>query len=102
MLLKVRKEDIMRSARDNLKFIDDLARVATGAFGSFGEIRHHLKALIKERVEQALAQMDLVSREEFDRVEAMAEKARTIQMDLEKRLAALEKKSKTTKRKNKK
>lgn len=80
----------MRSARDNLKFLDDLAKVATGAIGSFSEIRHQVRGLVKERVDQLMGQMDMVSREEFERVEAVAEKARLRQEELEKRLAALE------------
>ena len=81
----------MRSARDNLKLIDDLARAATGALGSFGQTRHQIRARVRERVEHLLEKMDLVSREEFERVEAVAEKARERQLKLEKRLAALEK-----------
>jgi BMFP domain-containing protein YqiC len=81
----------MRSNRDNLKFLDDLARVATGAIGSFSEVRHQVRNLVKERVDTLMGQMDMVSRDEFERVEAVAEKARTRQEELEKRLAALEK-----------
>jgi BMFP domain-containing protein YqiC len=81
----------MRSARDNLRFLDDLAKVATGAIGSLGEIRHQVRSLVKERVDQLMTQMDVVSRDEFERVEAVAEKARARQEALEKRLAALEK-----------
>jgi BMFP domain-containing protein YqiC len=84
----------MRSARDNLKFLDDLAKVATGAIGSFSEVRHQVRSLVKERVDHMMGQMDLVSREEFERVEAVAEKARTRQEELEKRIAALERQSK--------
>jgi BMFP domain-containing protein YqiC len=80
----------MRNARQNLKFLDDLAKAATGALGSFSEIRTHIRALVKERVDQVLDQMDMVSRDEFDRVAAMAEKARLRQEALEDRLAALE------------
>lgn len=87
----------MRSNRDNLKFLDDLARVATGAIGSFSEIRHQVRNLVKERVDTLMSQMDMVSRDEFERVEAMAEKARSRQEELEKRLAALEKQLKMKK-----
>jgi BMFP domain-containing protein YqiC len=92
----------MRSARDNLKFIDDLAKMATGALGSFSEIRHQVRTLVKERVDQLMGQMDLVTRDEFERVEAMAEKARTRQEELEKRLAALERQLKPASPKRKK
>lgn len=81
----------MRNARSNLQFIDDLAKVATGALGSFGDIRQQVRKQVKDRVEQVLSKMDLVTREEFERVEAVAEKARERQEQLEKRLAALEK-----------
>ena len=92
----------MRSARDNLKFLDDLAKVATGALGSFSEIRHQVKGLVKERVDQLMGQMDLVTREEFERVEAVAEKARERQEELEKRLAALERQLKPSRKGKKK
>jgi BMFP domain-containing protein YqiC len=91
----------MRSARDrlnkhlnldNLKLIDDIARVATGALGSFSEVRHQVKTLVRQRVDQMITEMDMVSREEFDRVEAMAARARDRQEELEARLAALEQK----------
>lgn len=81
----------MRSARDNLKFLDDLAKVATGAIGSLSEVRTQLRALVKERVDETMSRLDMVSRSEFERVEALAEKARARQEDLEKRLSALEK-----------
>jgi BMFP domain-containing protein YqiC len=84
-------EDIMRTAKDNLRFFEDMARLATGAVGSFGEIRQQIKTLVKERMDQMMADMDMVTRAEFDRVKAMAEKARLRQEELEERLHALEK-----------
>lgn len=87
----------MRTARDNMKLFSDLAKMATGAMGSFGDIRQQLKGLVKERVDQLLSDMDMVSRREFERVEAVAVKARERQEQLEKRLAELEKKLKVKK-----
>ena len=81
----------MRSARDNLKFMDDLAKMAGGAAQSLSGMRTHVKTLVSS----FLAEMDLVTREEFDRVEALAQKARERQVELEKRLAAVEKKLKS-------
>lgn len=89
---------IMRSARDNLKFFDDLAKVAGGAFQSLGDMRAHVKSMVAG----FMAEMDLVTREEFERVEAVAQKARERQIELEKRLAALEKSLKVKKPKGKK
>lgn len=81
----------MRSKKPDLKFLGDLAKMATGAFGSLEDVKHQVKSMVKERVTQVIDELDLVSRREFDRVEAMAQKARERQEELEKRLAALEK-----------
>ena len=62
----------MRSAGRNLKFLDDLAKVASGAAQSLGDIRGQVKTM----VHAFLAEMDMVTREEFERVEALAQKAR--------------------------
>lgn len=96
----------MRSAReklkqgldlDNMKFLDDVARMATGALGSFSEVRHQIKGMVKQRVDQILAETDLVTRSEFERVEALASRARTRVEELEARLDALEGKKKPAK-----
>ena len=88
----------MRSKRENLRFIEDLSRVASGALGALGDARTQIRTLVRDRVDRVLAEMDLVTREEFDTVEAMLAKARTRQEELEKRLAALEGKKKTAAR----
>lgn len=76
----------MRSKRDNLRFFEDMARIAGGAFQSMGDFREQIKSI----VQTFLGEMNLVTRDEFERVEAMAQKARERQLELEKRLAALE------------
>lgn len=73
------------------RFLDDLARVAGGAFGTLAGLRNEIEDLIRQRFERLLADMDLVPREEFDAVKAVAEKARLEQEQLEKRVATLEK-----------
>lgn len=83
-------EDIMRNKDGNPKFLDDLARMMTGAMGSFHEVRQQIKSMVREGVEQVMGELDMVTRSEFERVEALAEKARERQIELEKRLAALE------------
>lgn len=88
----------MRSQRTNPRFFEDLSKMAMGAFGSFGDLRQQVKTLVRERIEQMMEDMEMVSRSEFDRVEAMAQKARERQEELEKRLAALEKQPRTTKK----
>jgi hypothetical protein len=88
----------MRSGAQNLKFLDDLAKVASGAVQSLGDIRGQVKSMVNA----FLGEMDIVTREEFERVEALAQKARERQVELEKRLATLEKKLKTPAGKKKK
>jgi len=72
------------------RFLDDLARMANGAVGALSGIRGEIEGLIRQRVERLLADMDLVTRDEFEAVKAVAAKARGEQEILEKRVAALE------------
>lgn len=72
------------------RFFDDLARVAAGALGALSGVRSEVEARLREQLENLLAGMDLVSRDEFEAVKAMASKARSEQDDLAKRLAELE------------
>jgi BMFP domain-containing protein YqiC len=59
----------------NLIF-DDLARVASGALNAVGGVREEFEARIKEQFQRRLGDMDLVTREEFEVVREMAQKAR--------------------------
>ncbi len=72
------------------RLLDDLARVATSALGVAAGMRAELEARLRDQFERVLSGMDLVTREEFDAVKAMAAKARAEQEDLAARLAALE------------
>lgn len=72
------------------RFFDDLARVAAGAMGALSGVKGEVEARLREQLERVLAGMDLVSRDEFEAVKAMAAKARAEQEDLAKRLAELE------------
>ena len=72
------------------RFFDDLARVASGAVGALTGVKSEVEARLREQLEKILAGMDLVSREEFDALKAIAVKAREEQEDLAKRLADLE------------
>jgi len=72
------------------RLLDDLARVASGALGVASGMRSEIEARLREQFERILGQMDLVTREEFDAVKAMAAKAREEQEDLEARVVALE------------
>src|SRR5271155_1231109 len=72
------------------KFFDDLARVAAGAMGTLSGVKNEVESRLREQLERVLAGMDLVTRDEFEAVKAMAAKARSEQEDLQKRVAGLE------------
>jgi hypothetical protein len=72
------------------RFFDDLARVAAGAMGTLSGVKSEVETRIREQLERVLAGMDLVSRDEFEAVKAMAAKARSEQEDLQVRVARLE------------
>jgi BMFP domain-containing protein YqiC len=72
------------------RFFDDVARVANGAVGALSGVRADIEARIRDQLERVLAGMDVVSREEFEAVKAMAARARDEQETLLRRIAALE------------
>ena len=59
------------------RLLEDLARLAGGAFSSFTTLKDEAEARVHEKLENILGRMDLVKRDEFDAVKAMAIKART-------------------------
>lgn len=72
------------------RLFDDFARVASGAMNTLGGLREEIETRVRERLERMAADMDLVTREEFDAVRAMASKARSEQEDLAAKLARVE------------
>jgi len=69
---------------------DDIARVFSGAMGAASGMRNEVEGKVRAQFERILADMDLVTREEFEAVEAMAARARAEQEVLNERIAALE------------
>ncbi|MFA5120912.1 accessory factor UbiK family protein [Zavarzinia sp.] len=78
------------------RFLDDLARLATGAVGALQGVKQEADGVVRQLVERFVADMHLVPREEFEAVKAMAAKARAENEALAERLAALEAKLSTT------
>ena len=72
------------------KLFDDVAKLANGAVGTLVGMRTEVEALVRQTMSRQLDKMDLVSREEFEVVKAMAEKARMENDALKARLDALE------------
>ena len=58
------------------RFLDDLAEVATGAMGTLQGLKAELESLARRQAERLLADMDLIQRDEFEAVQAMARLAR--------------------------
>ncbi|EPX83834.1 Uncharacterized protein putative in bacteria [Rubellimicrobium thermophilum DSM 16684] len=72
------------------KILDDLAQLMTNAMGVAQGAREEAQNALKGLVDRLLADRDLVTREEFEAVRAMAQKAREENDALAVRLAALE------------
>lgn len=72
------------------RIFDDLARVANGAVAVATGMRQEIEALVRQQFERFLTDRDLVSREEFEAVRLMAEKAREENEALAARLTVLE------------
>ena len=72
------------------RFLDDFARVASGALGLAARIKDEVRVAVRQQLDNVLGRMDMVSREEFDAVKEMAAKARAEQEALSARLKELE------------
>lgn len=72
------------------RLLDDLSKLATGAAGAAQGLRQEIEAMVRQRVERVIYELDLVPREEFEAVKDMARKAREENDDLKKRIEALE------------
>jgi len=82
--------------------LDDIARIAGGAVGIFSGFANQAREEIRSRVDELATRMDLVPREDFERLEAMLAEARKEQSRLSARIDALEGKKKTVKKATKK
>jgi BMFP domain-containing protein YqiC len=72
------------------RFLDELARLMTDAAGAANGLKNEVTSVMRGQVERLLNEMEVVKREEFEAVKAMAEKARCENERLEARIAALE------------
>lgn len=72
------------------RLFDDLAKLMTDAAGAADGVRREVEGVMRAQGERVLGAMDLVQREEFEAVKAMAVKARAENEALAARIAALE------------
>ena len=76
------------------KILDDVSQLMTNAMGVAQGAREEVETAVKSIIDRWLADHDFVTREEFDAVKAMAQKAREENENLKARLDAIEKKRK--------
>lgn len=72
------------------KFFDEMSKLMTNAMGVAQGARTEAETAMKSRMDRWLADHDFVTREEFDAVKLMAQKAREENEALKARLDAIE------------
>lgn len=80
------------------RLFDDMAKVASGAVSTLTGVREEIDGMIRQQIERVMADMDVVPRDEFEAVKAMAAKARAEQDALIARIDALEEALKKSKK----
>jgi BMFP domain-containing protein YqiC len=71
-------------------FIDDLAKMASGAMGALTGVKDEVENRVRDQIAKILDGMDIPRRDEFDAVKAMAVKAREENEELKKQIADLQ------------
>jgi BMFP domain-containing protein YqiC len=72
------------------RFFDELGKLITDAAGAAQGVRKEVEGAVRGQAERILRDLDLVQREEFEAVKAMAQKAREENDRLKERIAELE------------
>lgn|SRR5512135_1858337 len=72
------------------RFFDELGKLITDAAGAASGMRKEIESVVRSQAEHMLRGLDVVQREEFEAVKAMAQKAREENEQLKQRIALLE------------
>ena len=72
------------------RFFDEVAKLMTDAAGAAHGVRKEVETTLRGQVERILNEFDVVQRDEFEAVKAMAQKSRQENESLEARIAELE------------
>jgi len=72
------------------RFFDELGKLITDAAGAAQGVRKEIENVVRAQSENILRELDVVQREEFEAVKAMAQKAREENDALKRRIAVLE------------
>lgn len=75
---------------DRPRFFEDLAGVAGGAMSALAGLREETEAMLRARLDDVMARLDLVRRDEVEAVKEMAANARAGQEAAEAKVTALE------------
>ena len=85
-------------ASTSTRVFDDITKLLTNAAGAAQGARREIDTLLKTQVERVLNDLEVVKREEFEVVKAMAAKAREENVALKARLDELENPTKPVKK----
>ncbi|MFT6458113.1 MAG: BMFP domain-containing protein YqiC [Pseudophaeobacter arcticus] len=85
--------DTEKMMQSRNKIMDDISQLMTNAMGVAQGAKDEAETAMKSLMDRWLADRDFVTREEFDAVRAMAQKAREENEALKARLDALESKA---------
>jgi BMFP domain-containing protein YqiC len=72
------------------RFFDEIGKLITDAAGAAEGVRKEVESVMRSQAERVLRDLDVVQREEFEAVKAMAQKAREENEQLKQRIAELE------------
>lgn len=72
------------------RILDEMAKLVTDAAGAAQGVKQELESIIRSQGEKVLRDLDVVQREDFEAVKAMAQRAREENDRLSRRVEALE------------
>ena len=72
------------------RFFDEIGKLITDAAGAADGVRKEIEGIVRAQAERVLRDLDVVQREEFEAVKAMAQKAREENDRLKERIVQLE------------
>lgn len=78
--------------------LDDITNLFTNAVGAVKGVGDEVKAMGRSRAEQVVADLDLITRDEFEVLKAMIENMRSENESLKKKVLKLEKEVKALKK----
>ncbi len=74
------------------RILDDIARLAGGSVGVASDIKKSIDDIVRSAIDSKAQDLDLVPRDDFEKLELMLIEAREKQSELERRILELEKK----------